>query len=257
MRQKCSVQYTGMDSFDFSSRSTWPQTKRFREISPNDNPGPGHYLLPPCLGNKSTFARNGIIGSPAKMKYIRIPRIPAPNEYGLQRPLSQGKKDFNNAACSRVFHKAIAQKVEARAQLPAPCDYQDSMPGPGTYQTDRFPEVQPHHEQRKPEKSRTRANNPKMINESTELPGPGSYNLRRDLITPRFMSTAPFLSNVPRWLPPNLPIGLGMGDMVPGAGMTVSCPGGKDAFVNPGPTAYNPVLPDHTSFHFKYDHIWI
>lgn len=97
----------------------------------------------------------------------------------------------------------------------------------------------------------------KRIPHLPSVPGPGTYDLCRNLVSPNFMSTAPFLSNVPRWLAPNCPIGLGIGDMVKGHRAFISCPGGKDAFTIPGPTKYNPLPPRRISFHDNHDNIWM
>ncbi|TPP58351.1 hypothetical protein FGIG_10780 [Fasciola gigantica] len=151
-----------------------------------------------------------------------------------------------------VFHSTSKRHVFTPAD-------KDPIPGPGAYQMDRFPK-QPI--TREPIKLKSKFTTvvhtlSDDIVHHPPVPGPGTYNLRRGLVTPSFMSTAPFLSNVPRWLAPNCPIGLGIGDMANGPRASVSCPGGRDAFTIPGPTTYNPIIPGRASFHDKYHRTWM
>ncbi|THD23039.1 hypothetical protein D915_006433 [Fasciola hepatica] len=274
----------------FSKRKTlpdkpfWPQAARFAEITVNNNPGPGRYFISLIPSGDPNSPKRGVLWCSPKVRRIRIPRIPAPNAYNLDGISSPRKKEFNKCTCSRAFHKNIAEKLPEEFHLPAPCDYQeptidltgvvfhstskrhvftpadkDPIPGPGAYQMDRFPK-QPI--TREPIKLKSKFTTvvhtlSDDIVHHPPVPGPGTYNLRRGLVTPSFMSTAPFLSNVPRWLAPNCPIGLGIGDMANGPGASVSCPGGRDAFTIPGPTTYNPTIPGRASFHDKYHRTWM
>ncbi|KAF5397208.1 hypothetical protein PHET_09488 [Paragonimus heterotremus] len=95
------------------------------------------------------------------------------------------------------------------------------------------------------------------LKQTTPGPGPGSYDILPGPNIPHFMSTAVFLSNVPRWLVSNEPIGLGMGSMVAGGNVAPTCDGGIDALRNPGPTHYNPIWPERLSFHFNLNDTWL
>ncbi|KAH8863000.1 O(6)-methylguanine-induced apoptosis 2 [Schistosoma japonicum] len=97
----------------------------------------------------------------------------------------------------------------------------------------------------------------KVITKNQEnYPGPGTYNIATDLLPKHFMSSSVFLSNVPRWIIPNIPVSLGIGDMA-ADNSSLTCAGGMDALNNPGPTRYNPHLPQKISFHYNLNNEWV
>ncbi|CAL8075738.1 unnamed protein product [Calicophoron daubneyi] len=132
----------------------------------------------------------------------------------------------------------------------------DKVPGPGTYE---IKETSVNKRSSGKVKISKKINDFKPVANSFTPqmdPGPGAYNISSGFSAPHFMSSAAFLSNVPRWLPPNAPIGMGMGDMVSGGG-PLACAGGADAFSNPGPTRYNPTLPTRMSYHYNTNNGWL
>ncbi|VDP67480.1 unnamed protein product, partial [Schistosoma curassoni] len=154
---------------------------------------------------------------------------------------------------SNLPHSAFASKSE-RSALRTTSEF----PGPGAYNLVKY-----HNDSTlkltklPPTKSNSSMITLKTINKDQEnYPGPGTYNITTELVPKHFMSSSVFLSNVPRWIMPNVPVALGIGDMVANSS-SLTCPGGIDALLNPGPTKYNPCLPKKMSFHYNLNNEWI
>ncbi|VEL37446.1 unnamed protein product [Protopolystoma xenopodis] len=104
------------------------------------------------------------------------------------------------------------------------------------------------------------------------FPGPGHYDITTRPVEQRYMSSAVFLSNEPRWVIPGSQAGIGI--EVPQAGPTLTGfrdfllpfttstddnetqPIGASATL-PGPTHYNPSAPGRQSFHYNANNVWI
>ncbi|CAH8645344.1 unnamed protein product [Heterobilharzia americana] len=160
---------------------------------------------------------------------------------------------------SNLPQSAFASK-SGRSALNIKTEY----PGPGTYNLDsRYNKNNNNNYSTSriikplPIKLNSSIVNTKIVSGSKQdYPGPGAYNISSNSIPKHFMSSSVFLSNVPRWIMPNVPVALGIGDMVVNGG-SVTCAGGIDAFRNPGPTKYNPNLPHKTSFHYNINNDWV
>ncbi|CAH8630455.1 unnamed protein product [Schistosoma bovis] len=169
--------------------------------------------------------------------------IPGPGHYDIDEKPNQ----------SNLPHSAFASKSE-RSALRTTSEF----PGPGAYNLVKY-----HNDSTlkltklPPTKSNSSMITLKTINKDQEnYPGPGTYNITTELVPKHFMSSSVFLSNVPRWIMPNVPVALGIGDMVANSS-SLTCPGGIDALLNPGPTKYNPCLPKKMSFHYNLNNEWI
>ncbi|CAH8594345.1 unnamed protein product [Schistosoma turkestanicum] len=154
---------------------------------------------------------------------------------------------------SNLPHSAFASKSE-RTVLGTTSEY----PGPGAYDLVKYPNDPTLRTTKLPlTKSASTTNLKTLSRDQENYPGPGTYNITTNELAPKhFMSSSVFLSNVPRWIMPNIPVALGIGDMV-ASNSSRTCAGGIDALNNPGPTKYNPCLPRKLSFHYNLNNEWV
>uniref|UniRef100_A0A5K4FCV0 O(6)-methylguanine-induced apoptosis 2 n=2 Tax=Schistosoma mansoni TaxID=6183 RepID=A0A5K4FCV0_SCHMA len=184
---------------------------------------------------KSSSGR--LFDSPQQTTYI-----PGPGHYDIDVKQNQ----------SNLPRSAFASKSE-RSTLRTTSDF----PGPGAYNLVKYHDSTLKLTKLPPTKSSSSIITLKTVNKDHEnYPGPGTYNITTELIPKHFMSSSVFLSNVPRWTMPNVPLALGIGDMVANSS-SLTCPGGIDALLNPGPTKYNPCLPQKMSFHYNLNNEWM